>query len=79
MNNQNKSFQLTFDQSTTNKKWWQIRKMSKKEYGRTFWVGILAGYVLSTYYGVIGDALFVAGLISGVVWIILTIKSKHSK
>ena len=59
-----------------NKKWWNVRKMSKREYGQTALVGLLGGYLIG---GVIGDVVTLAGLVSAIVWIIQTIKQKLSK
>lgn len=66
------------------RKWYQLQKMTKKEYGKTAASGLLAGYVFSAFGGsiimqVVGDTLALASLICGVVWIVLTIKEKIKK
>jgi len=70
--------------NTNSRKWWQFRKMSKKEYGRNFWIGILGGYILSTYgeillIQIIGDVLAVFSIVCGIIWIILVIKERGHK
>jgi hypothetical protein len=82
MNNQYKSFRITPTiPNPDGKKWWQFRKMSRDQYGRAFWICILLVYVLPMIGlgGIIPSAFVLGGLVSGIIWIILTIKSKHSK
>jgi len=62
-----------FFQSTEQKKWWQFRKMDRREYGYTAVVGWLGGYIIG---GVVGEVLALAGFVCGVVWIVLTIQEK---
>jgi len=73
MENEKKSF---FFQPEEKKKWWQFRKMDKKEYGYVAIVGILGGVIIK---GALGDVLSTAGLVSGFVWLFLTIKQKVKK
>lgn len=66
-----------------NKNWWQLKKMDRREYGNTAIVGLLAGYAFNlsgspALVGIIGDTLALVGLLSGIVWIFLTIKEKIS-
>jgi len=72
-----KSFRhTTFAPTDPTKKWLQFRKMDRREYGYTAVVGLLAGGI---FRGVIGDTLAFAGLISGIIWIVQTIKLKSGK
>lgn len=78
-----KSLRLTSYQTEgLDKKWWQFRKMGRKEYGNTAIVGLLAGLVLSQYGGsvvldVVGSVLALAGLASGFIWVVLGFKNKR--
>jgi hypothetical protein len=72
-----KSPQLTsFQQSDSTKKWYQPRKMDRREYGYTAIIGLLAGGVMR---GVVGDVLALAGMICGIIWIYLMIRQRGSK
>ena len=60
-----------FYQPKEKKKWWQHRKMERKEYGYTTLLCLLAGVIIR---GVIGDVLMTAGWVSGIIWIVKTIR-----
>ena len=62
-----------FYQPKEKKKWWQYRKMERKEYGYTALLGLLAGGIIR---GVIGDTLATAGMVCGIIWIVKTIQFK---
>lgn len=62
-----------FFQPAGNKKWWELRKMDKREYGYTAVVGLLTGIGIG---GVIGDVLSLAGLVCGIIWLIQAIKQR---
>lgn len=71
-----------FRQAEDNKKWWQLRRMNKKEYGYTAVLGLLVG-VITINQGpliikVIGGILNLVGLICGIIWIIKTIRHGDS-
>ncbi len=79
MDKKYKSFHLSFYESTNKekRKWYQFRKMDKREYGYIAIVGLLAGGVFQN--SIIGSVLGLAGFISGIYWIVLTIKSYLEK
>jgi hypothetical protein len=73
-----------FFQPTENKKWYEFRKMDKREVGYTAIVGLLAGFVFSSFGGstvlsIIGGALSLAGLVCGIIWVTLAIKGRTKK
>lgn len=72
MDNKNKSFHLDYFNPIEKRKWYQFRKMDRREFGYTAILGLLAGAVLGN--NIIGGALGFAGLVSAICWIILTIK-----
>lgn len=51
-----------------------MRKPTKKEYGQTALVGLLGGYLVG---GVIGSVLTIAGVVCGIMWIIISIQRKN--
>lgn len=66
-----------------NKKWWQLRRMGKKEYGYTAIIGLLGGWLLNSglwtsglWSKILGDTLFLIGLIYGIIWIVKIIWRK---
>lgn len=58
-----------------NKKWWQFRKMSKKDYGRIAMAGLLLAFIKSGlplghwFFEFLSDIIITMGLISGVLWL----------
>lgn len=73
-----------FFQPTENKKWYEFRKMDKRELGYTAIIGLLAGLVFSSFGGniilsIFGGVLSLAGIICGIIWIILAIKDRIKK
>lgn len=56
------------------RKWYQFVKMDRREYGYTAIVGLLAGGIFQS--SIIGSVLGLAGLVSAICWIVLTIKHK---
>ncbi len=73
MDKKHKSFHPSFFEPTKEKrKWHQFIKMDRRECGYTAIVGLLAGGVFQN--SIIGNVLGLAGLVSAICWIILTIK-----
>ena len=65
-----------FFQPADNKRWWQFRKMDRREYGYTAVLGLLAGFI---FHNVIGDTLAFLGGVCGIIWIVKTVKKRKRK
>ncbi len=68
---------VPFEIDKKGKKWWQFRKMDRKEYGKTAFNYTVIGIVFSTLISsTIFGAFTLIGLLSAVIWLILTILEK---
>jgi len=79
MDKKYKSFRLSFFDPTNKQKrnWHQFTKMDRREYGYTAIVGLLAGGVFQN--SIIGSVSGLAGFVSAICWIVLTIKPHLKK
>jgi hypothetical protein len=71
-----KNFRLSTPPVPEETKWWEFRRMGKKEYGYNAILCLLLGFILK---GVVGDTIALVGLISGIIWVIKVIKDKIRK
>lgn len=64
-------------------KWWQFKKMTRKDYGRLFWLTIVLAFIRQAaptvaLLGIFLDILITAGMISGIIWIVLGFRKGDS-
>ena len=65
----------------TKKKWWQYRKIGRKEAGKTALFGLLGFVICYLFLGesLIGDMFGLVFWVGGIIWLIKTIQLKVKK
>ena len=68
----------SFSQTKEKKKWWQYRKISRKEAGRAALLGLLGFMVCHLFLGegLIADIFGLIFWIGGIIWIVKSIQLK---